>query len=169
MQILEAEPVRAFIHRILPTWGLAPSDGGIEEHIDVGLDRSNRKRAEHIALRVRDYGIYRHGPMWAEYTGVLRDGRRVALQASDDALVVNITGTARGDCNEHARWDREQMIVNTFDERDPAHDNRAIMYYQIAPQSERIPKTLTRFEVSRKFTSMLGEVEKAGYFPLPGF
>ncbi len=165
MQILEAEPIRAFIHKILPIWRLAPSDGWGEEHIDEGLERSNRERAENIALQVRDKGIYRHGPMWAEYTGVLRDGRRVALQASDDALEVDISATARGDFNEHARWDREQKIVHTFDERDPDNIHTAIKYYQVAPQSGRIPETLTRLEVSRNFASLLGEIEEAGFSP----
>jgi hypothetical protein len=166
MEILEAEPIRAFIRRILPIWRLAPSDRGGEEHIDKGLERSNSERAENIALQVRKNGIYRHGPMWAEYTGVLRDGREFFLEASDDALEVDISGTASGDFNEHARWDRKQKIVNTFGQRDPAHDNKAIMYYKSAPQSERIPETLTHLEVSRKFASMLGKLVEAKDSPL---
>lgn len=148
---------------------LPPSDDGIEEYIDVGLERSNTERAENIASRVRDNGIYRYGPMWAEYTGLLRDGREVFLQASDDALVVHIASIGRGDTNVHIRWDRKQKIVNTFEQRDPAHDNKAIMYYQVSPQSERIPEALSRFEVSRNFASMLGQIEEAKRYPLQGF
>jgi len=169
MSILETEPVKGFIHRILPFGILSPPDDGIEEHFDVSLEQSNTERAENIASRARDNGIYRYGPMWAEYTGLLRDGREVFLQASDDALVVIISSTGSGDFNEHARWDRKQKIVNTFEQRDPAHDNKAIMYYQVFPQSERIPEALSRLEVSRNFALMLRQIEEARRYPLQGF
>ncbi|MCX6791506.1 MAG: hypothetical protein NT149_00520 [Candidatus Gottesmanbacteria bacterium] len=154
MPILEAEPIIGFIRRILPFGRLPPSDDGIEEYIDVGLERSNTERAEKIASRVRDNGIYRYGPMWAEYNGVLKDDRDVFLQASDDALVVHIASKGRGDTNVHIRWDRKQKIVNMLEIRGPDHNNQ---------------QALSRFEVSRNFASMLGSIEKARFSPLLGF
>jgi len=102
------------IRRILPFGILFPSYDGIEEYIDAGLEWSNTNRAENIASRVRDNGIKRYGPMWAEYNGLLRDGREVFLQASDDALVVHIASKGRGNTNVHIRWDRKQKIVNSL-------------------------------------------------------
>lgn len=142
-------------HGIVP-----PPDDGIEEYFDLGLERSNTERAEKIALSVRQKGKRRFGEMWAEYNELLEDGRSVFLQASDSALVIHISGTGGGALNEHARWDRKRNIINTFEQRDPDRENIPIMYYQVAPRSERIPETLTRFEVSRKFAFMLGQIER---------
>jgi hypothetical protein len=165
MSILEAGPIRVFIHRILPIGLFSSSHDGTEVDVDVGLERSNTERAEKIASRVRDNGIYNYGPMWAEYTGLLKDGRRVELQASDDALVVHIASTDRGNTNVRIQWDRTQKIVNMLEIRDPDHNNQQVMYYQVSPQNERIPASLSRLEVSRKFSSMLGEIEEAGFSP----
>ncbi|MCX6794088.1 MAG: hypothetical protein NTY06_03205 [Candidatus Gottesmanbacteria bacterium] len=149
MTILETKPVIGFIHRILPFGILSPSYDGIEEYIDIGLEWSNTKRAENI--------------------GLLRDGREVFLQASDDALVVHIASTDRGNTNVHIRWDRKQKIVNMLEIRDPDHNNQQVMYYQIAPQNERIPEALSRLEVSRNFAFMLISIEEARYFHSLGF
>jgi hypothetical protein len=168
MSILEAESDRGLISRIRSVGVFFQSDDGIEEYVDVGLEQSNTERAEKIASRVRDNGIRRYGPMWAEYDGLVKDGRKVSLQASDEALVVDIASTGRGDMNVQIRWDRQQKIVNTFEIRDPDHNNQLVTYYQVSPQSEYFPKVLSRFELSRNFASMLGLIEEAGHSPLRG-
>jgi hypothetical protein len=168
MSILETEPVKGFINRILPVGILSHPYDGMEEYIDVALERSNTECAEMLALRVRDNGIQRFGQTWAEYDGLLTDGRRVALQASEEVFVVNISGRGGIDFNEHAVWDRKQKIMNVLEIRDPGHNNQQVMYFDHFPNSKRIPKELSLLNVSRIFASMLVLLGDAGYPPPQG-
>ncbi len=127
MQILEARPVINFINKIRPIAIFSPPPDDIAEYVDVGLERSSGERAEKIASFVRGHGKYRFGPMWAEYTGFLKDGRDIFFQASGDALEINITSTGSGEPHMHIRYDREKKMVTTFEICDSTDDNQRVV------------------------------------------
>lgn len=156
MSIEALESVRTHLNHLVPP-------GILIRPIEKGLEQLNSLKAEHIALFVRQYGIYRFGPMLAKFRGALPDGRDIFLQASDEAMEVKISRFGRH-AEEHARWDRARMAVNTLEQRD-AH--KALLFYQTSMPGERIPKTLTRFDVIRDFSILLGQIEQVAHPTVP--
>lgn len=166
MTLLSVEGLRGVVRRIappIPIYGIKnPNEDAILNYFDLGLELSNTKRAENLSVLIRDeIGIYRFGPMCAEYRLVLEEDRReVWLQASDRALVINIYPTVTHPLATDVFWDRTCNAVNTFDVWDPKN-HKMQMYYQISAAEHCIPETITPWHVSRDFAVVLGQIEQA--------
>jgi hypothetical protein len=138
-----------------------PEEDAITEYIDYGLECSNAKRAENLATRIREeIGIYRFGPMWADWFGKLPDGRTLWLQASDESLIINIIPTDDSwEPSVHAGWNRKDLSVYSLDERDPDKGKPQMSYQKYIPGKYE-PESLTPWHISHEFAGILGRAEK---------
>lgn len=153
----------SFLHERLGGFGKHVGEDAILDFVDYRLEQSNVEHAERIALLVREeVGIYRFGPMWAEYRIALPNHHSpVWLQSSDRALVINLCSTEDTiPIDIHASWDRINHFINAYEEWDP-HQQQPMVSYQISQLEHCIPETLTRWHVARHFSAVLGQIEQA--------
>lgn len=137
------------------------SDDAIVDVPDRQLEQANSKRAEEIATALRDsIGIYRFGPMWAEYRVQMPDKRNVWLQASKDALVIHLDSVDGSPAPSiHARWNRTHQLIHSYEERLP--DLHLPQFFYELPNPENpSPLTITPWHISRDFGSIMEQIEQ---------
>ncbi len=127
---------------------------------------SIQEKARKIAGNVRNYGIQKFGPVWAQRYAVLPDGRTVFLQQSlgeaqvREALIINIQPTAN-DPGIQIRYDLGRDEINTYEER---KDGKLTIAYGIYDQPDhrtRVPEDLTLRDIVRPVKEILQLVEIA--------
>ncbi|MEK7533649.1 MAG: hypothetical protein AAB542_04405 [Patescibacteria group bacterium] len=160
MSLLRVETLGRYIPTLLR---LPFAKSFIEDAIldpdDLLLEPCTIYRADKVAKRVRIKGTYPSGAMWAEYSLSLPDTRRVNLQASKGALVINIPHTNQFLLDIQICWDRHRNILNSFQIWNPKM-RQPVRYFQISDAVTNIPETFTYGNASRMFSAILKPIEQ---------
>lgn len=160
MSLLRAETLERYIPTLLQLPFAKPViEDAILDPDDLLLEPCTIYRADKLARRVRIKGTYPYGTVWAEYCLALPDTRRVNLQASEEALVINIPHTNQFLLDIQIFWDRHRNMLNSFQVWNPKMQ-QAVRYFQISDAVTNIPTSFSYENASRMFSAILKPIEQ---------
>ena len=160
MSLLRVETLERYIPTLVRLPFAKPFiEDAILDPDDLLLEPCTINRADKVAQRVRIKGTYPYGAMWAEYSLMLPDARKVNLQASKESLVINIPHTNQFLLDVQICWDRYRNMLNSFHVWNPKMQ-QAVRYFQISDAVTNIPEAFTYGNASRMFSAILKPIEQ---------
>lgn len=162
MPLLDVEGLRGTVRQIIPKIGIEPpGEDAILDFVNSRLKQPDRMRAENIASQVREkIGIYRFGPMWAEWYGSLPKGGTVDLQSSEDTLVASVHPAAACLLSIDMSWNRRLEMLNWLGFRYP-QNHKWLWYYRDSGAQPGLPYPSSNAHVLRTFAIVLDKIEQS--------
>lgn len=136
------------------------NEDDIVDFVDWRRERENAGRAEVLAQRIRENGIYPFGDMWAERRFTLLHQNFAWVQSSQSALIIHVyseDGNAAIDAQ--ARFNRDERALDSFGVWS-TQQHEPSMLYELRELAFNTPNTHTRWHASQAFSGMLDQIEQ---------
>ena len=149
--------------KLLPEVRLPPLPKTVRDALlevaDKLLEQSNSDRAEEIALRVRENGLYNPDTGRTVLSGKVLGGRPFILSTSVDTLKIHFSPTEISPYSDHVIYNRSGKVEKLYEWN--FIQNQPLIMYRDSHGENNFPPNLTLWDVSQSFADVLDQVEQA--------